>query len=77
MAIVCVSKCFHRGRLWKKGDEYTPDEGEKVPHHFRDLSAGEPLPGDPTPRLGAKLKKRVEFASMKAPGKDAAVRAEE
>lgn len=71
MVYVCVNKCFHRGRLWKRGDEYVPAKDEKVPHHFIEMSAGEKPPEEPTPRLGTKVAKRKEFPSMKAPGKEA------
>ena len=30
----CLTKCFHRNRLWMPGEEFHPTEGENVPHHF-------------------------------------------
>jgi hypothetical protein len=79
MGYVCKTKCFHRGKLFKKGDTYVPSPEElkedsdgknKVPKHFVSLKDGEVLPEEPTPRLGTKLGRRKENPSMKAPSKD-------
>lgn len=65
---VCIRKCFHRGRLWQKGDTYLSEGEEKVPHHF--AKKGSPVPEDATPRLGAKVRgKDKPLPSMRAPGK--------
>ena len=70
---VCKEKCFHKGRIFKRGDVLEPAEGEKVPVYFVEVPTSDALPEDPTPRLGAKVKvKPKEFPSMRAPGKGAA-----
>ncbi len=76
----CINKCWHRGRIWNRGDEYTPtkeelitdEEGKnKIPHHFKNLDVKD-LPPEPTPKLGSKIAKKKENPSLKAPAKDAA-----
>ena len=70
---VCMEKCFHKGRIFKRGDVLEPAEGEKVPVYFVEAKASDALPEEPLPRLGAKVKvKAKEFPSMRAPGKGAA-----
>ena len=70
---VCKEKCFHKGRIFKRGDILEPAEGEKVPVYFVEVVASDALPDEPMPRLGAKVKvKAKEFPSMRAPGKGAA-----
>lgn len=64
---VCIKKCFHKGRLFKRGDNFRPVGDEVVPHHF--APKGEPVQDDPTPRLGTKVAKAKPNPSMKAPGK--------
>lgn len=71
---VCTVKNYHRGKLYKRGDHYTPLADEKVPLDRFEEVGGVSLPPEPTPRLGAKVKGEVpgkEKPSMKAPGKDA------
>lgn len=31
----CVKKCFYRNRLWVPGETLVPEEGEKLPKHFK------------------------------------------
>ena len=70
---VCKEKCFHKGRIFKRGDILEPEEGEKVPVYFVEVVVSDALPDEPMPRLGAKVKvKAKEFPSMRAPGKGAA-----
>lgn len=64
---VCIRKCFHKGKLWLKGDTFVTDD-ENVPHHFS--KKGTPVPEDQTPRLGAIVKGKTKLPSVKAPGKE-------
>lgn len=65
---VCIRKCWHRGKVWQKGDAYNPLAGEEVPHHF--AKKGTPVPEDATPRLGTKVSGKTKpLPSLKAPGK--------
>lgn len=65
---ICIRKCFHKGKVYNKGDAYVPKPDEKtVPHHF--AAKGTPVPEDPTPRLGAIVKGKTKLPSVKAPGK--------
>lgn len=65
---VCIRKCYHKGRIWNKGDAYVSVKDEKVPHHF--APKGSPIPEDPTPKLGTKVTgKSKPLPSVRAPGK--------
>lgn len=65
---VCIRKCYHRGKVYVKGDPYNlkPDEKE-APRHF--AKKGAAIPDDPTPRLGTRVSGKTKLPSVKAPGK--------
>lgn len=36
----CHKECYHGNVLWDIGDEYEADDGEELPHHFKDVPVG-------------------------------------